>query len=111
MNLLPTIQIVIRDPKPHAPKGQLLLFIASISELDLRFELGLDPGTDMNGLHRAIISRARQQLPEQSGRRRLSCLRVFCEGELCFPTTRDSVLKVSNLESLVLECRPVWIDT
>lgn len=110
VNLLATIRIVVLNPKQQPTEGRSMILTASINELNMRFEVVLGPNTSMNELHLAIVTKARQLLPAETRRPRLSCLRVFCEGVMCYPTSRDSVLNVGDLQTHVLECRPVWMD-
>lgn len=110
VNLLPTIRIVVWNAKPQPTEGQSMTLIASINELNMRFEVVLDSNTSMDGLHVAIVSKARKLLPVEPRRQRLSYVRVFCEGVLCFPRGRTSVMTVGRLQTHVLECHPVWMD-
>lgn len=86
-----------------------MLLTASINELHLRFQLVIAADTSMNGLHSALVTKLRMRLPEPS-RLKLCRLRVFCEGVLCYPVSKDEGLKVGSLQALVVECRPVWLD-
>lgn len=110
VNLLPTIRIVVLNPKPQPTEDRSMRLIASIGELNMRFEVVLDPNTSMDALHVAIVSKARKLLPAETRRQRLSYVRVFCEGVLCFPRGVGSAMTVGRLQTHVLECHPVWMD-